>query len=424
MHLSFRQQTRWATYNSLSMPPISSYLPHQPTMPDIPQSKPQLQPGMDDMTSLHCRIAALETELHITRDQLTQSQNGASYLIGLLGNQPKQTAQADRTQEIKTLRAQLDDALLCNTRLERLLDASRRARSILETREEKRLNGELRVLERGEGIHGSDDAVVSDPVTISMGSGGEYDEDLLGSICEAERDQETSQVLDTTCGVSEKGVRDGWAAMQSKIDTKGKDEHVESAANGSPIGGSGTKTESPVTPKVVATAHSVHLRSYSMDAVKQYDISTPTLPVAPLQQSQWAPPQHPARRPTAEPRPYMRRQYPGNAGPEYRVTHLLGSRDPGLRRAVLVSKIPIGMTLAEVCSHLESDRILTSKFAGTAGMKTQPPIESNMAILEFMVHEDAQTFVDVYAKHAIFELELIATPTRPLPRPRVDSGFY
>ena len=81
------------------------------------------------------------------------------------------------------------------------------------------------------------------------------------------------------------------------------------------------------------------------------------------------------------------------------------------------------MTLTDLFSELPSDRILEAKFAGTAGMKTLPPIMMNMAIVEFLDNEDAQMYVDVYAKHAVFDLKLIATPTRPLRRARVDSGY-
>jgi hypothetical protein len=107
----------------------------------------------------------------------------------------------------------------------------------------------------------------------------------------------------------------------------------------------------------------------------------------------------------------------------YEVTHFPASKDIGLRRTVLVSNIPIGMTLADLFSELQSDRILVAKFAGTAGMKTLPPIMTNAAIVEFLDNEDAQAFVDVYSKHTVYDLKLIASPTRPLKRARVDSGY-
>lgn len=113
----------------------------------------------------------------------------------------------------------------------------------------------------------------------------------------------------------------------------------------------------------------------------------------------------------------------GNSYLLYEVTHFPASKDIGLRRTVLVSNIPIGMTLAEIFSELESDRVLNAKFAGTAGMKTLPPIMTNAAIVEFLDNEDAQAYVDVYSKHAVFDLKLIPSPTRPLRRARVDSGY-
>jgi hypothetical protein len=103
--------------------------------------------------------------------------------------------------------------------------------------------------------------------------------------------------------------------------------------------------------------------------------------------------------------------------------HFPASRDVGLRRTVLVSNIRIGMILADVFAELVSDRILEAKFAGTAGMKTIPPIMTNAAIVEFLDNEDAQAYVDEYCKHEVFEVRLIASPTRPLRRSRVDSGY-
>jgi predicted RNA-binding protein len=180
------------------------------------------------------------------------------------------------------------------------------------------------------------------------------------------------------------------------------------------------------------TAQPVHMHSYSMDEVKQYDIPTAVQPVdSPLQQqqqqqqqhSQQASPKPVSRWPAPEPRPYMRSSYAGSTYQSYEVTHFPASKDIGLRRTVLVSNIPVGMALANVFAELQSDRILETKFAGTAGMKTIPPIMTNMAIVEFIDNEDAQMFVDVYSKHEVFDLDLIASPTRPLRRARVDSGY-
>jgi hypothetical protein len=33
-------------------------------------------------------------------------------------------------------------------------------------------------------------------------------------------------------------------------------------------------------------------------------------------------------------------------------------------------------------------------------------------------------YVDMYAGHKVFGLMIVATPTRPLRRARVDSGYY
>ena len=115
--------------------------------------------------------------------------------------------------------------------------------------------------------------------------------------------------------------------------------------------------------------------------------------------------------------------YASSTYQSYEVTHFPASKDIGLRRTVLVSNIPIGMTLADVFSQLQSDRILEAKFAGTAGMKTLPPIMTNAAIVEFLDNEDAQMYADVYAKHGVFEVRLVGSPTRPLRRARVDSGY-
>lgn len=54
-----------------------------------PQSKMPPQPSMDDMIALHCRIAALETELRLEKEKLVNSQNGTLYLVSLVGQNHK-----------------------------------------------------------------------------------------------------------------------------------------------------------------------------------------------------------------------------------------------------------------------------------------------------------------------------------------------
>lgn len=271
---------------------------------------------------------------------------------------------------------------------------------------------------------------------------------------------------EASCSVSEEGVRDGWSHVKRKTDEKGVNRFDKPAPRRvhflshehNRLAGAACFIEELKDPDSYAeywveyacqhrdhtaeewrayyearirpsrcgtgTAHPVHMRSYSMDDVKEYDILTPVQPAQPpLQNSQWASPQPVARWPAPEPRLNSRLPCAGSSYISWEVTHFPASKDPGLRRTVLVSNIPIGMTLTDVFSQLESDRIVEAKFAGTAGMKTLPPIESNMAIVEFLDNEDAQTYVDVYSKHAVFDLVLIGTPTRPLRRARVDSGY-
>lgn len=242
-----------------------------------------------------------------------------------------------------------------------------------------------------------------------------------------------------TWSASEIGVRDGWATTEEKSGETSVSLVVEPATGDVKVVCSEEKSGETSVPMIVQpattddqiacseekkdevdTARPVHMRSYSREEVNHYDIQPP----APLQHSQWAGPPSGPRWPTPQPRPYMRRPYnSGFVAPSYEVTNLIHSKDPSLRRTVLVTKIPIGMLLSEVLDHLKSDRILVASFAGTAGMKTCPPIESNAAIVEFLDNVDAQMYVDTYEKDKMFEVVLVATPTRPLRRSRVDSGF-
>jgi hypothetical protein len=419
---------------------------------------------MADTLPFRCRIAALETELRLVKEQLVQSQNGGQYLIGMLGHQPQLGIQVRHDQEIETIRAQLDDALQCNARLESLLATSHRARTILETRAERLANADLRALKRAaveqwdagvEGskrVHGSDGvgdvlAVEKRQANAGVGASKRADEDSVKDVFEAEvdamiRGDEGEDLL--SWASSEKGVRDGWAAMEEKtgdadvvavlkpavngvqVKTSGEkkgSEIQEPAVNGVQVETSDEKKDTEIAPEV-GTARSVHIRSYSRENVKSYDIQPAA---APLQHSQWSLPGN--RWPAQRPRPYARQPYqPYQAHaeiPNYNVTHSFYSTDPSLRRTVLVTNIPVGMVLSDVLDeHLKSDRILAAKFAGTAGMKTTPPIESNAAIIEFLDNGDAQMYVDVYAGHKVFGLMIVATPTRPLRRARVDSGYY
>lgn len=348
---------------------------------------------MAETISLRCRIAALETELRLVKEQLAQSQSSTACLVSILGRQPQLAVQGRPDQELHTIRAQLDDTLQCNARLERLLAATRRARSTLETREETQI------------------AMIE----------GECSEDLLA------------------WSASEIGVRDGWATTEEKSGETVVSLVVEPAIDDVQVVCSEEKIGEMSVPVViepathddqiaypeekkdeVGTARPVHMRSYSREEVNHYDIQ----PAASLQYSLWAGPPSGPRWPTPQPRPYARRPYnSGYTMPSYEVTNSIHSKDPSLRRTVLVTKIPIGMLLSEVLDHLKSDRILVASFAGTAGMKTSPPVESNAAIVEFLDSEDAQMYVDTYAKDKMFEVMLVATPTRPLRRSRVDPGF-
>lgn len=417
-----------------------------------PRSKmPQLQhSSMDDLISLHCRIAALETELRLTKEKLVDSRDGTLYLVDLVSRNHKLVLETNQDQEIQILRSQLDEALESNAQLKHMLATAEWAKETIEGDEEVEETVSSSIVEEEDGVG-----------------------DLLGSISGEEEHQEMSKIQnESSCSVSKKGVRDGWAKIQRKIDEKCiaatkepvirrvrflDHEHNRLAgvacfiqdltdpveyneywieyANKHPDHTAEEWKqyyEYQIRPSrfETGTAQPVHMHSYSKDDVKQYNIPTAVQPVQvpvdspPLQHSKWSSAQQPISRwPAPQPRSPMRSPYAGTSYLSYEVTHFPASKDIGLRRTVLVSKIPIGMTLADVFAELVSDRILEAKFAGTAGMKTLPPIMTNAAIVEFLDNEDAQAYVEAYAKHGVFEVRLIASPTRPLRRARVDSGY-
>lgn len=401
------------------------------------------QPSMDDVITLRCRIAALETEIHLLKEQLVDSRNGTLYLISLYGQNHRLVVETNQDQEVQTLRCQLEEEREANAQLKRLLTTSGWAKGTLKTGEE------------------AERTAISPVVTEEDDVG-----DLLGSISGEEGQESSKAQHEDACSVSEKGVRNGWSNIQRKIDEKCADAPKEPAIKRvrfldhehKRLAGFACYIEEIKDPHEYAehwisyanehhdhtaeewreyyesqirpvrfetgTAQSVHMHSYSMDQVRQYDIPTAVQPVdSPQQRSQWASPKPVSRWPAPQPRPHMNSPNAGNSYLLYEVTHFPASKDIGLRRTVLVSNIPIGMTLAEIFSELESDRVLNAKFAGTAGMKTLPPIMTNAAIVEFLDNEDAQAYVDVYSKHAVFDLKLIPSPTRPLRRARVDSGY-
>lgn len=372
-------------------------------------SKAQQHYGMAETIAMSCRIVELETELRLVKDQLLEARNGTAYLVGMLGHQTQAVTSIRENQEMEKLRAQLNKALRCNAHLERLLATSRQARALLETRQDGHTNGDMRVLGHVEGSHYEEDSFVAQN-SMRFSGVAECIDDLLGSICEE--------------GASEKALQDGWTATPEK---KAHASIIDAEATRPLVNGlklavtqPDNRADSAIARQgavETGTARSVHIRSCSMDDVKQYNVQ-------PLAASQWATPSPgPGHRwPDPEPRPYARR--PMFAAPSYEVTHSFDSQDIRLRRTVLIENIPIGMTFAEVLNDLKSDRIIDARFAGTAGMKTRPPIWSNMAYVEFLDHDDAQNFLDVYSKHQMFRLKLIQTPTRPLRRSGPEAGFY
>jgi hypothetical protein len=405
---------------------------------------------MDDLISLHCRIAALETELRLTKEKLVDSRDGTLYLVDLVSQNHKLVLEMNQDQEIQTIRSQLDEALESNAQLKRMLATAEWAKEAIEKSEER-------------------EETVSQPIVEDQDGVG----DLLGSISgEAEHEEMSKIQNESSCSASEKGVRDSWANIQRKFDEKSMnapkeppikrvrfldhehnrlagvacfiqdlndpieyDEYWLDYANNHPDHTAEEWRqyyESQIRPCrfETGTAQPVHMHSYSKDDVKQYEIPTAVQPAPvpvdslPLHHSKWTSTQQPISRwPAPQPRSPMRSPYAATTYLSYEVTHFPASKDIGLRRTVLVSNIPIGMTLADVFVELSSDRILEAKFAGTAGMKTMPPIMTNAAIVEFLDNEDAQAYVDEYGKHEVFEVRLIASPTRPLRRGRVDSGY-
>ena len=417
---------------------------------------PQL--SMDDIISLHSEIATLKTQLRLEKEKTIDSQNGTLYLVNLIGQTHKLVVETNQDQEIQTLRCQLDELQKSNAQLKRMFVTAQWTKEATGTSE------------------GPQETTLSPAVEEEDVVG-----DLLGSISGDEEHDKMSKIQDEAdCSVSEVGVHDGWAKLRRESDKENVNpstkepavkrvrflDHEHNRLAGTACFIDDLKDpveyeeywieyaskhpdhtaeewreyyESQIRPSryETGTAQSVHMHSYSMDEVKQYDIPTAVQPVdsslqhpqptqavdSPLQNSKWSSPQPVSRWPKPSPRPPTKPPSAGTTYLSYEVTHFPSSTDPSLRRTVLVSNIPIGLTLTDVFSELVSDRILEAKFAGTAGMKTLPPIMTNTAIVEFLDNEDAQMFVDGYARHEVFDVKLVASPTRPLRRARVDSGY-
>ncbi|CAK4013220.1 Hypothetical predicted protein [Lecanosticta acicola] len=69
------------------------------------------------------------------------------------------------------------------------------------------------------------------------------------------------------------------------------------------------------------------------------------------------------------------------------------SDDPRTRRTVLITNIPINITLSDVLDKVKGGKILSAHYAATAGMRTQPYMETNSVLVVFLVGRDAADFV-------------------------------
>lgn len=124
-------------------------------------------------------------------------------------------------------------------------------------------------------------------------------------------------------------------------------------------------------------------------------------------------------------------------GPPRAVSDILfniTSTDSTLFRTVLISNIPITATLSEILSRVRGGKIVSANFLETAGMKTNPPTETNAAIIVFLGAQRAKAYVDFCKDNPIFfsctnrtaqvkaKVELVRTPSRPL-HPKLLADF-
>ncbi len=145
------------------------------------------------------------------------------------------------------------------------------------------------------------------------------------------------------------------------------------------------------------------------------------------------PPQDPAlaaARPTHRFSSYNSRIHrrDGVEGPksEHDLLFQYGWPSSGCLLTVLISNIPITVTLTEVLDTVRGGKVIRATYLTTAGMKTVPPMSTNMVSVQFQDMRKANAFANFCQLNpmqfteagalqpTVASVELMHTPTRPL----------
>ena len=116
------------------------------------------------------------------------------------------------------------------------------------------------------------------------------------------------------------------------------------------------------------------------------------------------------------------------------IIHNIHSTDLSSRHTVLISNIPVGITLAQILSKVRGGKIVSATFLETCTMKTLPAMEGNAAMIIFLGAQEAQKYMRFCAENELSffsscgsasatpaQASLIPTPTYLLSRELLDK---
>ena len=135
---------------------------------------------------------------------------------------------------------------------------------------------------------------------------------------------------------------------------------------------------------------------------------------------------------SAQPSP-VRRHSPRefNFRQEPCILYKFESTDDNLFHTVLITNIPLKISLADVLSIVRGGKIVSATFLETACMKTRPPMSGNAAMIVFLGAQNAKRYVEFCQQYPVhlsdgsntpLHISLLRTPSRPM-HPRLVNDM-
>ncbi|KAF2480755.1 hypothetical protein BDY17DRAFT_199852 [Neohortaea acidophila] len=267
---------------------------------------------------------------------------------------------------------------------------------------------------------------------------------------EPDKEHELERILDTYGTGGLKASRWAFTARQSESDMSRADEGANQRPNSPSAGGVGDDTH-PLglmvqridSPTITPGSQSDTTQSGEMMEASHANSVKSSAPMSTQQTSTVVEPVHvhgsrgivgeglpeftfdpfkqrPGPRPS---NPTICRSF-GNAS---HVLYKFNCKDENLFRTMLISNIPANITLTDILSAVRGGKIVSTRFFETVGMRTNPPIQTNAATIEFLGSNAAKACVDFVKANPIrfwsttedapvqAKVEMLRmAPTRPL----------